>query len=358
MASPCLGRRVSPRGGTCSQRSRSETADAECMGDEWEPLVVPLRLRDTGGTHVGPGRAELAPAISSKAPGGIWLSSCPAWCTVAPHHSHPTAGLGTVGCTPPGWGDGRVVVRPRMVAAVTATTTSLHGVGAQRWVQTTALQRRGGAEDSPWPWAPHLGGHLWPPHPAGQPWPWVPCPAGRVATAELPLGTWSREAKRCAMRLRSLTNAGTESSVFIGVAPNCCTRNKLTPLHRQTHAPLAAGCPGSSPSIPAAERGCTKPLGQRRCAARQALPVPVLPVRPRLRPSQHPQRPPARVCAGTRIPRRCGQRTRRGPSLRGKQHSPNVCSAVTTEMSLSSHPAVNRTFPFLLLLYVAVIPLN
>jgi len=62
-------------------------ADPEHVGDKQEHPLVPLRLMGTGGTHAGPAQAEPTPALSSKAPGDIWPTSCTAWCTVRPHHS-------------------------------------------------------------------------------------------------------------------------------------------------------------------------------------------------------------------------------------------------------------------------------
>lgn len=339
-------------------------ADPECMGDKQKHPLVPLRLRGTGGTHAGPAGAELAPALSSKVPGAIWPSSCPAWCTMAPHHSHPAAGLGAVGCAPPGWGEGRDVVRPSTTQDGGCGDINHHepawgGCLAAGAHHCTAALR--GVEGSPWLWASSLG---------GQPWPRVPCPAGWVAMAELPLGTWSRDSaqggkeKRHAMRLSSLTNAGTESSVFIGF-----TLNGL--YKEQADSAAHADARTHRCRLPQQLSRHPRSIAQPRRAGLYQTPsanAAVLPARlclhpccrwdPGLRPCQHPQQSPARVCAGTDIPRQCGRRTRRSPSLRGEQHSPNICSAVTTETSLSSRPAVNRTFPFLSLLYIAVIPLN
>ena len=224
-----------------------------------------------------------------------------------------------------------------------------------------------GVEGSPWPWASRPDSQPWLPHPDGHWWPRVPCPAGQVATAELPLRMWSRdgawggEAQRCAMRLSLQINAGTESSVFIGFTPDGLYKEQADSAAgagaRTRHRRLPRQLPRSTAQPGRAGLYQTPLANAATLPARPCL-CPCCRHGPGLQTSQHPQQAPAQVCAGMDSPQWCGQRTQHGLSLRREQHSPNVCSAATTETSLSSCPAVNKTFPFLLLLYIAVTPLS
>lgn len=76
------------------------TGAPEAEGHQWDPCGT--SWGGTSSTSLG------------KSPREVWPRSCPAWCTMAPHHSHPLARLGAVGCMLPGWGEGRVVARSRM----------------------------------------------------------------------------------------------------------------------------------------------------------------------------------------------------------------------------------------------------
>lgn len=144
------------------------------------------------------------------------------------------------------------------------------------------------------------------------------------------------------MRLGSLTNAGIESSVFIGFVQKGLYKEQAdSAAHADAHT---CCCLSSSPGIPGAllslaERGCTNPLSPR-----------CLPGSTR---SNH---------------RHVSMRHRRLPAVWAKDPArskpaqgaalPKHLLAVMTETFLSSHPAGNRTFQFLSLLYIAVIPLN
>lgn len=126
-----------------------------------------------------------------------------------------------------------------------------------------------GAEGSPWASRPD-----------GQLWLRVPCPAGGVAVAELPLDAWGRDRRAEMCSKAQLAGAGTGTQRLLVSLQTVCTRNKLTLLHMQTHAPAAAGSPGTP--------GRTSPWALRHAAC-QALPTPVLPASPGLHPSLRPQ---------------------------------------------------------------------
>lgn len=175
---------------------------AEAEGHWWDPCRT-----SRGRTH------------SCKAPADIRPSSCPVWCTTAPHHSHPTARLGAVGAhrwagrKAGVWAD---PVQPRMVAAVTAHEPAQGGCPAAGAHHCSAAPRD--VEGSLWPWD-----HVWTvscghhiqvvSHGHGCPvllvgWPSPSC------NVEQGQGTGRQREETC--NKAQLANAGTECSVFIG----------------------------------------------------------------------------------------------------------------------------------------------
>lgn len=330
-------------------------------------------LWDLCGTRAGPARAELAPALFTKAPAGVWPSSCPAWLTTPPSPHPPTPGLGWelwgVHCRAGGVAGMRSdPAQPRTVAVVTATTMSLPGPGARQRVLTAARQHRGvrglpvaagvtsgrprRAATSRWPR-----------------WPWGPSPASQVATAEPPPGTGSRntarggDVKRSATRLSSLTQARGARCLLVSLQM-VFTRNKPTLLRRQTQADAGAHGRGLSRQLSRHPGSAAQP----RKAGPYRTPSAVRPARlcphpccrgdPGLHPSQCPRPSPAPVASQAPT------------SLSGVGEGPGavracVGSSAPQTSALPSHrdapelpPLVNRPFPFLSLLYVAAIPLS
>lgn len=254
-------------------------------------------------------------------------------------------------------------VQPRMVAAVTAHEPAQGGYPAAGAHHCTAARRD--VEGSLWPWD-----HVWTvsrghhiqvvSHGHGCPvllvgW---PSPSCNVEQGQGMGGGGQRE-DTC--NKVQLANAGTECSVFIGgFTPNGLYKEQADSA---AHADACIYCcrlswqlswhPGSI-AQPCRARLYQTPLANAVVLPDKALPAPVLPVRYQAVPQAAPTAITSMCLRGHRHPLAVWAKD----PAQSEQHSPKICSAVMTETSLSSRPAVNRTFPFLLLLYIAVIPLN
>lgn len=253
MVSLYLVRWVSPWGRTCS-----------CGDQRWLILSMWGTSRSTcwcrQGTLVGPvqdqpGQNQLQ--FSPAEPVRIWPCSCPAWFTTVPLPA-PTPWLDwAVHCQD--GGEDRDAVRPSTIQDGGCSDSNHHEPaqgGCQRWVLTTALQHRGVWE------APPGHGHYirWSAVAVGALSCWLDS-HGQAATGHM-------EVKRRTMRLGSLTNAGTESSVFIGFVQKGLYKEQAdSAAHTDAHT---CCCLSSSPGIlgtllSLAEQGCTNQPMLPRC---------------------------------------------------------------------------------------------